>query len=48
MRIDIGEIHCLVEEKEIHDVHWIGNENQQADGLTKKYVEIENVMYMLG
>ena len=48
LRIDIGEIQRLIEEKEIHDVHWISKENQLADGLTKRDVEMDNVLYLLG
>ena len=47
LRIDIGEIQRLIEHKEITDVKWICKEKQLADGLTKRDVDMENVMNMI-
>ena len=47
LRIDIGEIQRLIEQKEITDVKWICKEKQLADGLTKRDVDMENVMNIL-
>ena len=46
LRIDIGEIQRLIEDKEIRDVKWIPKEEQLADGLTKRDVNMDNLCYL--
>ena len=46
LRIDIGEIQRLIEDKEIKDVKWIHKEEQLADGLTKRDVNMEEFLYL--
>ena len=48
LRIDIGEIQRLLEDKEIKDVKWIPKEEQIADGLTKRDVTMNDLMDLLG
>ena len=46
LRIDIGEIQRLLEDKEIQDVKWISKEKQLADGLTKRDVNMDDLLYL--
>ena len=46
LRIDIGEIQRLLEDKEIQDVKWISKEKQLADGLTKRDVNMDDLLYI--
>ena len=46
LRIDIGEIQRLIEEKEVQDVKWISKDDQLADGLTKRDVNMDDLLYL--
>ena len=47
LRIDIGEIQRLIEEKEVSDVKWISKKKQLADGLTKRDVDMDALLHLL-
>ena len=47
LRVDIGEIQRLIEEKEVKDVKWVSKNNQLADGLTKRDVNMNELMQWL-
>ena len=36
LRIDIAEVQCMLESKEIYEISWIPNRDYLADGLTKR------------
>ena len=41
LRVDIGEVQRMIEEKEVQDVSWVSKKEQLADGLTKRDVRME-------
>ena len=47
LRVDIGEIQRLIQEKEVKDVTWVSKKEQLADGLTKRDVCMDNLMNIL-
>ena len=47
LRVDIGEIQRLIEEKEVGDVKWISKKKQLADGLTKRDVNMDGLMHQM-
>ena len=47
LRVDIGEIQRMIENKEVHDVSWVSKKEQLADGLTKRDVHMEALMKIL-
>ena len=46
VRIGMEEIQRLIEDKEIQDVKWISKEKQLADGLTKRDVNMDDLLYI--
>ena len=47
LQVDLGEVQRLLEEGEIQDVKWIPTESQLADGLTKRYVSMNNLLELV-
>ena len=47
LRVDIGEIQRLIEDKEVKDVAWVSKTEQLADGLTKRDVNMHGLMNIL-
>ena len=38
LRIDIAEVQCMLESKEINEINWIPSKENLADGLTKREI----------
>ena len=38
-RIDIAEVQCMLESKEINEINWIPSKENLADGLTKRGID---------
>jgi len=47
LRVDIGEVQRLIEEKEIGDIKWIPSEDMLGDGLTKRDKNCEKLRKFL-
>ena len=43
LRVDIGEVQRLLEDKEIVDIKWIPTNLQLADGLTKRDISMQKL-----
>ena len=39
LRIDIAEVQCMLESKEINEINWIPSKENLADGLTKRGID---------
>ena len=46
MKMTAVEIQRLIEEKEVQDVKWISKDDQLADGLTKRDVNMDDLLYL--
>ena len=47
LRVDVGEVQRLLEDKEVQDVKWIPGEDQLANGLTKRDVKMDNLLDLM-
>ena len=47
LRVDVGEVQRLLEDKEVKDVKWIPGEDQLANGLTKRDVKMDTLLNLI-
>ena len=47
LRVDVGEVQRLLEDREVKDIKWISKDDQLANGLTKRGAQMDDLLQLM-